>query len=101
MPFTHSSASILRGRAVQVRFSAVNARIRFSSSLALLEQKDGRLQEASFSAITAAGKVGGTVTALIAGGNVKAAATEASKIKGLDKVLMVENAAYEKVSLLA
>lgn len=71
---------------------------RLLSTLAVLEQKDGKIQGSSLSAITAALKLGGSVTGFVAGGDVKAgAAAEAAKIKGLEKVLAVENGDYNKV----
>ena len=67
----------------------------------MLEQRNGRIQGSSLSAITAAQKLGGSVTAFVAGSGVTAgAAAEAAKIKGLDKVLAVENDAYEKVGCI-
>ena len=70
---------------------------RLLSSLAVLEQRDGKLQNASLSAITAAQKAGGSITGFVAGSGIKAVAEEAAKVKGLDKVIMVENGAYDKV----
>ncbi|PKX90677.1 electron transfer flavoprotein subunit alpha/FixB family protein [Aspergillus novofumigatus IBT 16806] len=75
-----------------------SALARLLSTLAVLEQRDGKLQNSSLSAIAAAQKLGGSVTAFVAGAGVKGtAAAEAAKIKGLDKVVAVENDAYEKV----
>lgn len=75
-----------------------SALARLLSTLAVLEQRDGKLQPSSFSAVAAAQKLGGSVTAFIAGKGVKSsAATEAAKIKGLEKVVAVDNEAYEKV----
>lgn len=77
---------------------ALSAFARLLSTLAVLEQRDGKLQASSYSAVTAAQKLGGSVTAFVAGKGVKAtAAAEAAKIKGLEKVLAVDNEAYEKV----
>ncbi|EED15641.1 electron transfer flavoprotein alpha subunit, putative [Talaromyces stipitatus ATCC 10500] len=77
-----------------VRLSALT---RLLSTLAVLEQRDGKLSSASLSAIAAAQKLGGSVTGFVAGDGVKSsAAVEAAKIKGLEKVVAVENAAYEK-----
>ena len=71
---------------------------RLLSTLAILEQKDGKLQGSSLSAIAAANKLGGSVTGFVAGAGVKAgAAAEAAKIKGPEKILAVENGAYDKV----
>ncbi|KAL8837280.1 MAG: hypothetical protein Q9176_005814 [Flavoplaca citrina] len=65
-------------------------------SLAILEQKDGRLEASSLSAITAAQKIGGSIVGFVAGSGIRAVAEQASKVKGLDKVIMVENSAYDK-----
>lgn len=67
------------------------------SSLAVLEQREGKLQNASLSAVTAAQKLGGSITGFIAGSGVKSVVEEAAKVKGLDKIIMVENGAYDKV----
>ncbi|PYH48794.1 uncharacterized protein BP01DRAFT_371036 [Aspergillus saccharolyticus JOP 1030-1] len=70
---------------------------RLLSTLAVLEQRDGKLQPSSLSAIAAAQKLGGSITAFVAGANVKGtSAAEAAQIKGLDKVVAVDNEAYEK-----
>jgi electron transfer flavoprotein alpha subunit len=81
-----------------LRAPASSALARLLSTLAVLEQRDGKLQNSSLSAIVAAQKLGGSVTAFLAGSGVKGtSAAEASKIKGLEKVVAVENDAYEKV----
>lgn len=50
------------------------------------------------SAIAAAKKLGGSITGFVAGSGVKGgAAAEAAKIKGPEKILAVENGAYDKV----
>ena len=67
------------------------------STLAILEQRVGKLQPASLSSVTAAQKLGGPVTGFMAGSNIKAVAEEASKANGLDKIIAVENGAYDKV----
>ena len=69
---------------------------RFLSALAVLEQRDGQLNSGSLSAITAAQKLGGTVHAFVAGSNITAAAQEAAKVEGVDKIITVENAAYDR-----
>ncbi len=87
--------------------TARNARItqrpaitRLASTLAVLEQKDGKLNPSSLSAITAGTKLGGTITAFVAGSGVKSVADEAAKAKGVEKIIYVDNAAYDKVSVL-
>ena len=72
---------------------------RYLSSLAILEQREGKLQNASLSAVTAAQKLGGSVTGIVAGSGVKPVAEKASRVKGLDRIIMIENAAYDKVGL--
>ena len=78
--------------------SSTSAYSRLLSTLAVLEQRDGKLQSSSLSAIAAAQKLGGSITGFVAGGGVKAgAAAEAAKIKGPENILAVENATYDKV----
>ena len=71
---------------------------RLLSSLAVLEQRDGKLNHGSLSAVTAAQKLGGPITGFVAGNNVKSVAEEASKVAGLDKIIAVDNEAYDKVT---
>ncbi len=71
---------------------------RLLSSLAVLEQRDGKLIHGSSSAITAAQKLGGSITGFVAGSNIKAIAEQAAKIAGVEKIIAVENAAYDKAS---
>jgi electron transfer flavoprotein alpha subunit len=70
---------------------------RLLSTLAVLEQREGKLNVASLAAVSAAMKLGGEVTGFVAGSNVKAVADEAAKVEGLDKVIYVDNADYDKV----
>jgi hypothetical protein len=70
---------------------------RLLSSLAILEQRDGKLNSSSLSAVTAAQKLGGSVTGLVAGKGAKAIADEAAKVKGLDKVIYIDSEAYDRV----
>ncbi|KAI1180717.1 electron transfer flavoprotein domain-containing protein [Nemania sp. FL0916] len=69
---------------------------RLLSSLAILEQRDGQLNHGSLSAVTAAKNIGGQVHGFLAGSNIKAVAGEAAKAEGLEKIIAVENAAYDK-----
>ncbi|KAL9045286.1 MAG: hypothetical protein Q9214_001650 [Letrouitia sp. 1 TL-2023] len=69
---------------------------RLLSSLAVLEQRDGTLNEASLSAVTAAQKLGGSITGFLAGSRIRDVAEEAAKLKGIDKIIMVENDSYDK-----
>ncbi|KAI9836743.1 MAG: Electron transfer flavoprotein alpha-subunit [Thelocarpon superellum] len=69
---------------------------RLLSSLALLEHREGRLNPASLGAVTAATTLGGSITAFLAGSGAKSIAEEAAKVKGVGKVIVVENGAYDK-----
>ncbi|KAI9167269.1 putative electron transfer flavoprotein subunit alpha [Paramyrothecium foliicola] len=88
-----ASGIIAQGSSFALR---AQARQRLLSTLAVLEQKDGQLNHGSLSAFTAAKKLGGTVHGFIAGANVKAAAEQAAKIDGVEKIITIDNAAYEK-----
>lgn len=70
------------------------------STLAILEQRDGQLNKASLSAVTAATKLGAPIHAFIAGTDASKVAQEAAQVLGVDKVVTVSNAAYEKVLAL-
>ncbi|CAF9916883.1 MAG: hypothetical protein GOMPHAMPRED_001137 [Gomphillus americanus] len=66
------------------------------STLVILEQQEGKLNNASLSAVTAAQKLGGSVTGFVAGSNIKSIAEEIAKVDGLEKVISVENVAYDR-----
>ncbi|CAG9938515.1 unnamed protein product [Clonostachys rosea f. rosea IK726] len=89
-----AQARLIGGRAVSI--SRAYTRSRLLSTLAVLEQKDGQLSHGSLSAFTAAKKLGGTVHGFIAGNNISAAAQEAAKVEGVEKILVVDSAAYDK-----
>ena len=101
--FSVARKSILRQARTQLRLSQpatvpqYSAFARLLSTLAVLEQRDGKLNPASLSAISAGTKLGGSITAFVAGSGVKSVADEAAKIKGIEKIIYVENDAYEKV----
>jgi electron transfer flavoprotein alpha subunit len=63
----------------------------------VLEQRDGKLNVSSLAAVSAGQKLGGSVTAFVAGSGVKSVADEAAKVKGIEKIIYVENGAYDKV----
>ena len=50
----------------------------------------------SLASISAAQKLGGSIHGFIAGANIKAVAEEAAKIEGLEKVVFVDNADYDR-----
>lgn len=72
------------------------ARQRLASTLALLEHREGQLNMSSLASISAAQKLGGSIHGFLAGSNIKPIADQASKIEGLEKVIYVENGAYDK-----
>ncbi|KAK3294688.1 uncharacterized protein B0H64DRAFT_401281 [Chaetomium fimeti] len=69
---------------------------RLLSALAILEQRDGQLNTGSLSAISAAQKLGGSVHGFLAGSNIKPVAAEAAKVEGVEKIVAVENGAYDR-----
>lgn len=86
----------LRHRAGPTPFASLSAFARLLSSLAVLEQREGKLNVGSLGTVTAAQKLGGPITAFIAGSNIKAVAEEAAKVSGIEKIIAVDNAAYDK-----
>lgn len=50
----------------------------------------------SLASISAAQKLDGPIHGIVAGGNIKAVADEASKVEGLEKVLYIDNADYDR-----
>lgn len=95
--------SVLRQARTQLRLSQPTALsqycvlARLLSTLAVLEQREGKLNVSSLAAVTAAQKLRGSVTGFVAGSGVKAVADQAAKVKGIDKVIYVENRGYDKV----
>jgi electron transfer flavoprotein alpha subunit len=99
-----ASRSVLRQARTQLGANAgptsvtsLSTLSRLISSLAILEQREGKLNSASLSAVTAAQKLGGSITAFVAGSNIKSVADEAAKVGGIEKIIVVENGAYDKV----
>jgi len=76
--------------------SQFSAFARLLSSLAVLEQREGKLNSSSLAAVTAGQKLGGSVTAFVAGSSIKSVVEEVAKVKGLDKVIFIENGGYDK-----
>lgn len=95
----------LRGRLAQatttpsVFFSPTTLQ-RLASTLAILEQREGKLNHGSLSAITAAQKIGGPVHGFVAGSSIKPVADEAATAEGVEKIISVDNGAYDKVESL-
>lgn len=95
----------LRGRLAQATtpssaFFSPAALRRLASTLAILEQREGKLNHGSLSAISAAQKVGGPVHGFVAGSSIKAVADEAATAEGVEKIISVDSGAYDKVESL-
>jgi electron transfer flavoprotein alpha subunit len=63
--------------------------------LLIAEHDNAHLSDQTAKALTAASQIGGDVHVLVAGKGAKAAADTASKLKGISKVLLAEDAALE------
>lgn len=68
---------------------------RFQSTLVIAEHNEKALTPITQNAITAANKIGGDVTVLVAGVNVTAVAEQVAKLKGVSKVLVANNEAFK------
>lgn len=101
--FSAARVPILRQAQSHLRPSRISngqrqlALARLLSSLAVLEQREGELNNASLSAVTAAQELDGPITGFIAGTGAKSVAEEAAKVKGLKKIIFIENSSYDKV----
>lgn len=67
---------------------------RFNSSLVVAEHTNESLTPVTLNAISAAVKVGGDVTCLVAGPKVGQVVEQLSKVVGVKKILVAENAAF-------
>ncbi|CCE85432.1 Piso0_005028 [Millerozyma farinosa CBS 7064] len=63
-------------------------------SLVFIEGSAGKVNTASLSAVTAAAQIGKPITALVAGPEGEAIASEVGKINGIDKVLLAKGENY-------
>ena len=68
--------------------------MRCQSTLVLVEHDGKKVLPATRHALSAAKKVGGEISCLVAGPEVGAVAAEVASIQGLSKVLVVENKDY-------
>jgi len=67
---------------------------RFQSTLIVAEHNNEKLSAITLNAITAAKKVGGPVSCLVAGSKCSAVVAELSKAPGISKILVAESASY-------
>lgn len=86
----HKNLPLLRSLAAS---GANNSR--FASTLVLVEHNDAELTPATLNTITAAHKLGGDVTCLVAGSNCGAAVDAVSKLFGVSKLLVAQNDVYK------
>lgn len=68
---------------------------RFASTLVIAEHNNEKLTPVTLNAITAASKIGGDITCLIAGSQCTKVVESALKVKGVGKVLVAENDAFK------
>lgn len=69
---------------------------RLLSTLAILEQRDGKLNTGSLGAVTAGQKLGGSVHGFVAGKGANTIAQDVAKVQGLEKVVAVDSDAYDR-----
>jgi electron transfer flavoprotein alpha subunit len=65
------------------------------TTLLIAEHDNAHLKDATHKALTAAAALGSPVHVLVAGANARAAAEAASKLEGVEKVLLADGPAYE------
>ncbi|KAI8872326.1 electron transfer flavoprotein subunit alpha, mitochondrial-like protein [Ramicandelaber brevisporus] len=76
------------------RFSSSRVVQRAASTLVLVEHKDGAIAASTLNALAAASKIGGPVSALVAGGadaSTDSVSSQVSKLPGVSKVLVAKN----------
>ncbi|PJE55496.1 electron transfer flavoprotein subunit alpha/FixB family protein [Marinomonas polaris] len=66
------------------------------SILLIAEHDNSTLNPATLSAVTAASQLGCDISILVAGSGCQSVADEAAKVMGISKVLLADNACYEK-----
>ncbi|XP_068722840.1 electron transfer flavoprotein subunit alpha, mitochondrial-like [Montipora capricornis] len=83
------------GRPVRVSTLRHLVSTRNASTLVIAEHDDKTLGPITLSAITAASKLGGDISALVAGSSCGKVVEELSKVEGLSKILVAEHEAYK------
>uniref|UniRef100_A0AAZ3Q8C6 Electron transfer flavoprotein subunit alpha n=1 Tax=Oncorhynchus tshawytscha TaxID=74940 RepID=A0AAZ3Q8C6_ONCTS len=78
-----------------VMFTLILVSQRFQSTLVVAEHNNDKLTPIMLSAITAAKKLGGDVSCLVAGTDCATVAQEVSKVLGVKTVLIAQNDAYK------
>lgn len=67
---------------------------RFNSTLVIADHDNEKLTPITLNTVTAASKLGGDITCLVAGNQCGKVAEEVSKISGVSKVLLADNAVF-------
>lgn len=70
-----------------VKTFATTQQQRFASSLVIAEHADGALKQSTLHTVTAASKIGGPVTVLVAGKDCSGVADQAAKVAGVESVI--------------
>lgn len=86
---------MLCNRTRQIIYQFSNQARRFQSTLVIAEHDNKNLSPITQNAITAAKKLGGEITVLVAGVQCKAATEAISKASGLSKILVAESEAFK------
>ena len=63
---------------------------RNNSTLIFVDHDNKSILNTTLSTVTAAAKIGGTLTALVTGRNLKDISTQAAKMKGVSKVIVID-----------
>jgi electron transfer flavoprotein alpha subunit len=87
--------SLLR-RNVLSNHTSSQVTLRLLSTLVVLEQRGGQLENGYLNVISAARKIGGSIHGFIAGADVEKAAKDAARVQGIDRILTINNARYDK-----
>ena len=66
--------------------------LRNASNLVIAEHDNKTITQGTLAAVTAASKIGGDITVLVFGSGIDNVAKSATTIKGVSKVITVENA---------
>jgi len=86
--------SSLARSAHQLNRSLFSQLSRYQSTLVIAEHNNGALSPITLNAISAASKIGGEVSCLVAGSQCAKVAEEVSKVKGVNKILLADNEAF-------
>ncbi|XP_015279052.1 PREDICTED: electron transfer flavoprotein subunit alpha, mitochondrial [Gekko japonicus] len=86
---------MLRGLLRAPRLGRTAVSLRLQSTLVIAEHTNETLTPITLNAVTAAKKVGGEVSCLVAGTNCEKVAQDLSKVPGVSKVLLAQHEVYK------